>query len=150
MGPCGVGNRWQGYVFDEERRKTGSDNSVFRDFPNCGPDFTRAQYDQQVIRYYEDGTQLSRAVNGGMDPIDAPLAARMTRCGVDLVGSTSLPGATRGWPHRCGAGRRGSPRRAAPARCSAPTAAGRRAPAPSATAWPAATRPATGSYRARG
>ncbi len=86
MGPCGEGNRWQGYVFDEEPRKTGSDNSAFRDYPDCGPDFTRAQYDQQVIRYYEDGTQLSRAVNGGTDPIDAPLTARMTRCGVDLIG----------------------------------------------------------------
>ena len=86
MGPCGEGDRWQGYVFDEEPRETGSDNSTFRDYPNCGPDFTRRQYDRRVIRYYEDGTQLSRAVNGSMDPIDAPLAAKMTRCGVDLIG----------------------------------------------------------------
>jgi len=86
MGPCGEGNRWQGYVFDEKARETGSDNSAVRDFPDCGPDFTRAQYDAQVIRYYEDGTQLSRSVNGATDPIDAPLTARMTRCGVDLVG----------------------------------------------------------------
>jgi hypothetical protein len=86
MGPCGEGNRWQSYVFDEEPRKTGGDNSAFRDFPDCGPHFTRAQYDQQVIRYYEDGTQLSRAVNRGQDPIDATLAARMARCGVDLIG----------------------------------------------------------------
>ena len=86
MGPCGEGTRWRGHVFDEEPRKTGSDNSPFRDFPNCGPDFTRRQYDQQVIRYYEDGTQLSRAVNRGMDPIDASLAAKMARCGVDLIG----------------------------------------------------------------
>jgi hypothetical protein len=86
MGPCGEGNRWQGYVFDELPRKTGADNSALRDFPDCGPDFTRAQYDQQVIRYYEDSTQLSKSVNGGSDPIDAPLAARMTRCGVDLIG----------------------------------------------------------------
>lgn len=86
MGPCGEGNRWQGYVHDEKARKTGSDNSAFRDYPDCGPDFTPEQYDRQLIRYYEDGTQLSRAVNGGTDPIDAPLAARMTRCGVDLIG----------------------------------------------------------------
>ena len=59
MGPCGEGNRWQGYVFDEEPRKTGSDNGLFRAFPNCGPDFTRKEYDRQVIRYYEDGTRLS-------------------------------------------------------------------------------------------
>ena len=86
MGPCGEGNRWQGYVFDEEPRKTGSDNSSFRDYPDCGPDFTPDQYDEQLIRYYEDGTQLSRAVNAGTDPIDSPLTARMTRCGVDLIG----------------------------------------------------------------
>ena len=86
MGPCGEGNRWQGHVFDEEPRKTGSDNSAFRDYPDCGPDFTRKQYDEQVVRYYEDATQLSRSVNGGTDPIDVPLTARMARCGVDLIG----------------------------------------------------------------
>ena len=86
MGPCGEGNRWQAYVHDEEQRKTGSDNSTFREYPDCGPDFTPEQYDRQLIRYYEDGTQLSRAVNQGTDPIDAPLAARMTHCGVDLIG----------------------------------------------------------------
>ena len=86
MGPCGEGNRWQSYVHDEEPRKTGSDNAAFRDYPDCGPDFTPEQYDRQLIRYYEDATQLSRAVNQGTDPIDAPLAARMTRCGVDLIG----------------------------------------------------------------
>ena len=86
MGPCGEGNRWQSLVFDEEPRETGSENSSFRDFPDCGPDFTRRQYDAQVIRYYEDATQLSRAVNGRTDPIDANLTARMTRCGVDLIG----------------------------------------------------------------
>ena len=85
-GPCGEGNRWQSWTHDEKPRKTGADNSVFRDFPDCGPHFTRRQYEQQVIRYYEDGTQLARAVNQGTDPIDARLAARMTRCGVDLIG----------------------------------------------------------------
>ena len=92
MGPCGEGNRWQGHVFDEEPRKTGSDNSTFRDFPNCGPDFTRKQYDAQVIRYYEDGTQLSRAVRGRTDPIGPAVAAKMTRCGVDLIGFDFLVG----------------------------------------------------------
>ncbi len=87
MGPCGEGGRWRGYVHDEELRETGSDNAPFRDFPSCGPDFTRRQYDTRVIRYYEDATNLSRAINQGRtDPIDAPIAARMARCGVDLVG----------------------------------------------------------------
>ena len=82
-------------MFDEEPRKTGSDNGLFRPFPNCGPDFTRREYDRQVIRYYEDGTRLSATVNGRMDPINATLAARMARCGVDLVGLDFL---TRGDP----------------------------------------------------
>ena len=99
MGPCGEGARWRAYTHDEELRETGSDNAPFRDFPNCGPDFTRKQYDSRVIRYYEDATQLSRAVNQGTDPIDAPITARMARCGVDLVGFDFL--------------RRGDPRLAA-------------------------------------
>lgn len=86
MGPCGEGARWRAYTHDEELRETGSDNAPFRDFPSCGPDFTRRQYDSRVIRYYEDATQLSRAVNQGTDPIDATITARMARCGVDLVG----------------------------------------------------------------
>jgi len=86
MGPCGEGNRWQGLVFDESPRKTGADNNTFRDYPDCGPDFTRAQFDRQLIRYYEDGTQLARSTNAGTDPIDVPITARMARCGVDLVG----------------------------------------------------------------
>ena len=86
MGPCGRGSRWPALVFDEDPRKTGSDNSTFREYPDCGPDFTREQYDRQVIRYYEDATQLSRTVNGETDPITAPLTAWMTGCGVDVIG----------------------------------------------------------------
>ena len=87
IGPCGVGQRWPAFVFDESLRKTGSDNSELRDFPGCGPDFTRAQYDALPIRYYEDSTQLTRTTNqGATDPVSAPIATRMTRCGVDLIG----------------------------------------------------------------
>ena len=96
MGPCGEGERWPSFVFDEGARITGSDNFSFRDFPDCGPDFTRRQYDRQPIRYYEDATRLTRTANGGeTDPVTAPLAARMTRCGVDLIGFDFL---TRGDP----------------------------------------------------
>ncbi|HEY1358375.1 MAG TPA: phosphatidylinositol-specific phospholipase C domain-containing protein [Thermoleophilaceae bacterium] len=91
MGPCGDGNAWRGWVFDETRRKTGSDNAAFRPFPGCGPDFTRGQYDAYPIRYYEDSTQLSKTAAGGKtDPITAAIAARMIRCGVDIIGFDQL------------------------------------------------------------
>lgn len=86
MGPCGDGTRWQSYVHDEEPRKTGSDNAPFEAFPSCGPDFDRDAYDRLVIRYYEDATQLTRTAGGGSDPIGPELAARMSHCGVDLIG----------------------------------------------------------------
>jgi hypothetical protein len=82
-------------VFDETPRVTGDDNRPFRDFPDCGPDFTRARYEAQPIRYYEDSTQVSANTSGTTDPVTAPLAARMTRCGVDLIGFDLL---TRGDP----------------------------------------------------
>lgn len=91
IGPCGIGTRWQGLVFDEELRDTGSDNAPFRPFPDCGPDFKRRDYDRKVIRYYEDATQLTRATNAGeTDPITPALAGRMTRCGVDIIGLDML------------------------------------------------------------
>lgn len=91
IGPCGLGARWPSFVFDETPRKTGDENSAFRDFPDCGPDFKRPQYDAFPIRYYEDSTQLTRTTkNGGTDPVTSRLAARMVRCGVDLIGFDQL------------------------------------------------------------
>ena len=86
IGPCGEGARWRSFVFDERARKTGSDNAPFEDFPGCGPDYNRAQYDASPIRYYEDATQLTANAGGGSDPITPALTAKMARCGVDLIG----------------------------------------------------------------
>lgn len=90
MGPCGLGSRWPAAVHDESRRLTGSGNAALRPFPDCGPDFTRAQYDASPIRYYEDSTQVSATTSGRTDPLTAPIAARMIRCGVDIVGFDQL------------------------------------------------------------
>ena len=91
MGPCGVGKAWQSWVFDESLRKTGHTNATFRPFPDCGPDFTRRQYDAYVIRYYEDSTKLTQTTNaGGTDPVTAPIATAMIRCGVDVIGFDQL------------------------------------------------------------
>ena len=150
MGPCGEGNRWQGLVFDEEARKTGSDNSPFRDFPNCGPDFTRS-----AVRPAGDPLLRGRdpAVARGEPPHrpDRRAAGRRDdplRRGPDRV---RLPPARRppAGRARVELGARGALGRVA-ARCSVRAGAGRRDPAPSATARPAATRRATGSSRARG
>lgn len=90
IGPCGLGSGWPGQVFDESRRLTGSSNAGLRPFPDCGPDFTRKQYDAFPIRYYEDGTQLGTVSGSGGDPIQAPTARRMIRCGVDIIGFDHL------------------------------------------------------------
>jgi hypothetical protein len=90
MGPCGQGTSWPGLVFDETRRVTGSRNGAVRAFPDCGPDFTRAQYDASPVRYYEDSTQVSATTSGRRDPITAAIAARMVRCGVDIIGFDQL------------------------------------------------------------
>ncbi len=86
MGDCGEGSRWPAYVHDDRQRLTASTNAPFRDFPDCGPDYTRAEFDSRQVRYYEDATGLGAATGSGHGRIAPPLVARMARCGVDLVG----------------------------------------------------------------
>ena len=88
---CGQGSAWPAVAFDwsnthEEERPRG-----FQDFPGCGPDFTRAEYDATLIRYFEDSTRLTNtgAATGAAtrdDGITVETAGAMARCGVDLVG----------------------------------------------------------------
>ena len=88
---CGMGTMWPSVAFDwskthEEERPRG-----YRDLPDCGPDFTREDYDGKLIRYFEDSTQVTQgaSVVGQATPDDGitpPTAAAMTRCGVDLFG----------------------------------------------------------------
>ncbi len=88
---CGMGARWPAVAFDwskthEEERPRG-----YRDFPDCGPDFERADYDGKLIRYFEDSTRLTAGAStvGASsvdDGIGVETAAAMTRCGVDLFG----------------------------------------------------------------
>ena len=107
----------------------------FKDFPNCGPNFTRATYDSKLVRYYEDSTWLSAgndAVGGsdggeGLSPTDV---RAMVRCGVDLFGFDQLtPGDGRldaavwswakGQPSRRGCASMGSDGRWYSTRCNA-------------------------------
>jgi hypothetical protein len=91
---CGEGAAWQRVAFDwsnhGEERPRG-----YTDFPACGTDFTRAFYDSQLVRYYEDSTGLTAgAATVGQATVDDGItpdtAARFARCGVDLTGFDQL------------------------------------------------------------
>ena len=91
---CGSGTAWPAQVFDfsrhEETRPRG-----YRDFPDCGPDFDRATYDNEMVRYFEDSTKVTAggSVAGAStrdDGITPATAAAMARCGVDLLGLDQL------------------------------------------------------------
>src|SRR3954471_3498852 len=90
---CGEGAAWRSLAFDwsahEENRPVG-----YTDLPKCG-DYTRATYDAKLIRYYEDSTWLTAgASNFGQSSVDDGItpatAAKMMRCGVDLIGLDQL------------------------------------------------------------
>jgi hypothetical protein len=83
--PCGVGGAWPSLVFDwEDHLETQP--VTFSDFPGCGVDYTRAQFDSTQIRYYED----ARPSQGASPRITPQGAAEMARCGVDLLGLDQL------------------------------------------------------------
>ena len=63
---------------------------AFEDFPACGPDFTRADYDTKLVRYFEDRTRLTNTVEEPDDGLTPETVAAMTRCGVDLIGLDML------------------------------------------------------------
>jgi hypothetical protein len=91
---CGEGTAWPAQVWSfsdhVETRPRG-----YRDFPDCGPDFDRATYDNEMVRYFEDSTKVTAggSVVGATtrdDGITPATAAAMARCGVDLLGLDQL------------------------------------------------------------
>jgi hypothetical protein len=86
---CGTGAAWQAVAFDwsrhEEERPRG-----YQDFPDCGPDFDRATYEAELVRYYEDSTALTAGAGDPDEGITPATAGRMVRCGVDLTGLDQL------------------------------------------------------------
>jgi hypothetical protein len=94
---CGSAGAWRTVVFDwssrQEERPVG-----YTDYPQCGPDVTRAQYDSKLIRYYEDSTGVTAgAAATGADEdakrdegLTPQTAARLVRCGIDLTGFDQL------------------------------------------------------------
>jgi hypothetical protein len=82
---CGIGSAWPALVFDwEDHRETGT--PLFSDFPSCGRDYNRAEFDSTQIRYYED----ARPSQPSSARIAPQVAAEMARCGVDLLGFDQL------------------------------------------------------------
>jgi len=89
---CGQGNAWRSLAFSWRNHVEQTPHG-FRDFPDCGPDFTRSDYDTKLVRYYEDSTFVSAATGPTESPAQAQdqmltpqRVADMTGCGVDLFG----------------------------------------------------------------
>jgi hypothetical protein len=92
---CGAGAAWPAVAFNWRDRREEEGPLGYRDFPDCGPHFTRADYDTKLIRYFEDSTRLSATVgtvegSPQHDGITVAIAAAMARCGVDLLGFDQL------------------------------------------------------------
>ncbi len=87
---CGDGAAWRSWSFGwsdhEETRPRGF---------SCHSDFSRADYDRTIVRYFEDDTWLTSATSNTPaaerdDGLTAKTTAEMTRCGVDLLGFDQL------------------------------------------------------------
>jgi hypothetical protein len=82
---CNLRPGWESIAFAWDERRQGRPFG-FEDFPSCGPDHTRGQYNAHLIRYWEDATQLTATAGDPDDGIPPPTAAAMARCGVNLIG----------------------------------------------------------------
>ena len=90
VGNCGIGSEWPGVTFDWSSSHEEERPRDYADFPDCGPNFTRSDYESTLIRYFEDSTQLTGTAGDPDDGITPPTAAAMARCGVDLLGLDQL------------------------------------------------------------
>jgi hypothetical protein len=91
---CGPGTGWNAvaHVWSEHRE---SRPQGFEGFPACGPDFTRAEFDARLIRYYEDSTFLTSGASevgatSRDDGLTPETTGAMARCGVELLGFDQL------------------------------------------------------------
>ena len=91
---CGPGTGWNAAVhaWSEHRE---SRPQGFEGFPACGPDFTRAEYDTRLIRYFEDSTFLTSGASeigytSRDDGLTPATTLGMARCGVELFGFDQL------------------------------------------------------------
>lgn len=87
---CGPGSGWPGVVFAWTEAHEEGRPLDYRDFPECDQDVGRPDYKAKMIRYFEDSTRLTEGASQSgaaekRDRITAETAARMARCGVDLI-----------------------------------------------------------------
>jgi hypothetical protein len=96
VGNCRSG--WAGEVFgwDDVHVESGS-TSRYRDYPDCDASYGRDVYDAKLVRYYEDSTFVSAAIDPTTTPAQAAAemlkpakVAAMTHCGVNLFGLDQL------------------------------------------------------------
>jgi hypothetical protein len=96
VGNCRAG--WASDVFgwDDVHVESGS-TSRYRDYPNCDASYGRDVYDAKLVRYFEDSTFVSAAIDPTTTPAEAAAGmlkpakvAAMTRCGVNLLGLDQL------------------------------------------------------------
>ena len=80
---CGTGRAWRGLAFSWERHLESRPHD-FADYPDCGPDYRKQQYQSSLIRYYEDSTRVAGS-GGADDGLTPESVAAMERCGVDLL-----------------------------------------------------------------
>lgn len=94
-----VGNCVKGWAsivhgWDDVHVESGS-TAAYGAFPRCDATYPRAIYDTRLVRYYEDSTLVSAAVNPttpAPDPerLTPQVTAAMTGCGVSLFGFDQL------------------------------------------------------------
>jgi hypothetical protein len=90
---------WRGLVFDWDDVEVESRAHGYRDAPVCdqdpdgdgSPEYGRDVYAAKLVRYYEDSTWISQAaeptgLGSPDDGLTPETVARMSRCGVDLLG----------------------------------------------------------------
>lgn len=96
VGNCRAG--WASDVFgwDDVHLESGS-TPKYRPFPGCDATYSRAEYRAELVRYYEDSTFVSAAIDPtstpaehGADRLTPARVADMTRCGVNLFGFDQL------------------------------------------------------------
>jgi hypothetical protein len=91
---CGQGSGWPSVAHSWESHRE-SRPVGFEGFPDCGPDFTREDYDTRLIRYFEDSTFVNAAGSQADattpdDGLTPETTREMGRCGVDLLGFDQL------------------------------------------------------------
>ena len=92
VGNCRSGWASDVYSWDDNHVESGS-TPGYRPFPSCDATYSRGVYDTKLVRYFEDSTFVSSAVNPTESPAQAQEQAltparvtSMTGCGVNLFG----------------------------------------------------------------